>query len=269
MRTDRKNPFASNMLVSLKDDKWLNYQRIAGRIASDALIALEQEVEKRTQLSLIDLNAYAEEIITKAGGIPTFKGYGKPPFPAGVCISVGKKLVHGIPTGYRLQEGDVVSFDLGVTIEGAIADTAITCIYGQAKSEQHVKLVRATEEALTQGIRAIQVGKRLGCIGEAIYKSARNSNFSVINNYGGHGLSWNTPHDSPFVANKSTSSEGIRIQNNLTLAIEPMLTTGSVKTWTDKDGWTVWCEAEMSSHFEHTIYVHEDCVEIITDRSRL
>jgi methionyl aminopeptidase len=120
-----------------------------------------------------------------------------------------------------------------------------------------------------QGIQAVRVGKRLGCIGEAIYKSAKNNGFSIIQQYGGHGISWGTPHASPFVANKSSANEGMRMQNNLTLAIEPMLTMGSTKTWTDEDGWTVWCEAEISAHWEHTIYLHEDRVEIITDRSKL
>ncbi len=268
MRTDSKNPFANNMVVSLKDDKWLDYQRIAGRIASDALSALEREVENKTQLSMIDLNVYAEEIIVKAGGIPTFKGYGKPPFPAGVCISVNKQLVHGIPTDYHLQEGDIVSFDLGVTIDGAIADTALTCIYGKPKTDEHARLVKDTEEALMRGIRAIQVGKRLGVIGQAIYKYAHGLRYSVVNNYGGHGLDWNIPHASPFVANKSTEHEGIRIQPGLSIAIEPMLVCGSdPTTTTGEDGWTVYTK-EIGAHFEHSVFVHEDRVEVITSRDR-
>lgn len=267
MRTDgRKNVFATNMVVKLKDQSWLDKQREAGKIASDALLLLQQRVEEKTTRSLLELNQIAEELITKAGGIATFKGYKG--FSAGVCISVNKQLVHGIPTDYLLQEGDVVSFDLGVTIDGAIADTAITCICGQAKSAQHVKLVLATELALMKGIQAIKVGSRLGCIGEAIYKSARSNNFSVVNNYGGHGLDWNMPHASPFVANKSTANEGIRIQPGLAIAIEPMLVIGSSPaTTTSADGWTV-STPEIGAHFEHSIFVHEDRVEIITDRTR-
>ena len=273
MRTDRsKNNFATNMIVSLKDDKWLQYQRIAGRIASDALIALEKEVENRTQLSMIDLNAMAEEIITKAGGIPTFKGYGSKsnPFPTGVCISINQALVHGIPTDYKLKEGDIVSFDLGVTIEGAIADTAITCVYGglaNARSHHRV-VVSKTQHALEQGIRAIKVGNRLGCIGQAIYKTARSAgDVCVINNYGGHGLDWNLAHAAPFVANKSTDTEGIFIQPGLTLAIEPMLVCGSdATTTTGKDGWTVYTK-DIGAHWEHSVFVHQDHVEVITHRS--
>lgn len=265
MRDGRKNVFASNMFVDLKDDKWLALQRIAGRIASDALLLLDNAVKEKSTKSLIDLNQMAEDFITNAGGICTFKGYKG--FPAGVCISVNKQLVHGIPTDYQLQEGDIVSFDLGVTVDGAIADTAITCIYGQPKSEQHVKLVKATEESLMQGIKAIKVGKRLGCIGEAIFNVVKTSGFSVVNNYGGHGLDWNTPHASPFVENKSDATKGIRIQSGLAIAIEPMLVIGRPDTQTGSDGWTVYTP-DIGAHFEHSVFVHEDHVEIITDRNR-
>jgi methionyl aminopeptidase len=265
MRDERKNQFASNMFVSLKNQDWLEKQRIAGRVASDALLLLEDGIMHGTGASLLELNNLAETFIQDNKCSCTFKNYKS--FPAGVCISVNKQLVHGIPTTYRLQEGDLISFDLGATYEGAIADTAITCIYGKPKYEQHVKLVRATEEALMKGIAAIQVGKQLGCIGEAIYKFARSNGFSVVNNYGGHGISWNTPHDSPFVANKGVSNEGIRIQPGLAIAIEPMLVIGSPATETGKDGWTVYTQ-DIGAHFEHSIYVHEDHVEIITDRTK-
>jgi methionyl aminopeptidase len=261
-----KGLFTENCLVRLKDNDWLNKQRVAGRIAAEALKLLEGLVKSKTSSSLKELNAIAEEHIARNNGIPTFKNYKG--FPAGVCISVNKQLVHGIPTDYKLQDGDLVSFDLGVTIEGAIADTAITCIYGEPKYPRHVELVKATEEALMQGIQAVEVGKRLGVIGQAISKCAKAMGFEVISQYGGHGLDWDIPHAPPFVSNKSGANEGIRIQPGLTIAIEPMLTTGSIKTWTDKDGWTVHCDAD-SAHFEHSVYVHEDHVEIITDRSKL
>lgn len=267
MRDGRKNEFASNIFVSFKDQDWLEKQRIAGKITAGALLLLESEVKQGTTKSLLELDKLAETYIRDNGCTPTFFLYKG--FPNSVCISANRQLVHGIPTDYHLQDGDVVSFDLGATYQGTIGDSALTCIYGRPKSQQHIKLIQATEEALMKGIEAIQIGKQLGCIGEAIYKSARSNGFSVINNYGGHGLDWNVPHAPPFVANKSTANEGIRMMPGLTIAVEPMLTTGSVKTWTDKDGWTVWCEAEMSAHFEHTIYIHENRVEIITDREKL
>jgi methionyl aminopeptidase len=152
---------------------------------------------------------------------------------------------------------------LGVTIDDVIADTAITCIYGDAKSARHIELIKTTEECLAKGIESIKVGKRLGCIGNAIYKHASNKGFGVITNYGGHGISYNTPHEYPFICNKASQEEGEIIQPGLTIAIEPLLCIGSSETKVDKDGWTV-CTSNLSAHFEHSIYVHENSVEIIT-----
>lgn len=267
MKISTKNTFAFNSLIKLKNDDWLNKQRVAGKIAGKTLLLLENLVKEKSTKSLLELNNIAEEYIINQGALCTFKNYKG--FPNGVCCSVNKQLVHGIATDYKLQDGDVVSFDLGATYEGAIADTAITCIYGSPKSDLHVKLIKTTEEALMKGIQAIEVGKKIGCIGNAIYRHAKSGSFGVITDYGGHGLDWDQPHTTPFIANKAALDEGIRIQPGLSIAIEPMFTSGSTKTWVDNDGWTVWCEAEISTHWEHSVYVHENSVEIITDRSNL
>lgn len=259
-----------NGLFKLKNKEWLEKQRVAGKIAANALSMLEHLVKERTEKSLLELDRLAYEYINDHGCQPTFLGYHN--FPNSCCISVNKQLVHGIPTNYVLQEGDLVSFDLGATYQESIADTAITCIYGEAKSE-YVKLVSACETALMEGINAIAVGKRLGVIGNAIYKSARNNGFSVVTQYGGHGICNHAdgkgmPHAPPFVSNKASSDEGIRIQPNMVLAIEPLLVLGgSTGTKVDKDGWTVWSE-NISAHFEHSVFIHEDHVEIITDRRK-
>lgn len=266
MRLNSKESFAASSFVTLKDQNWLDKQRVAGKIAAQTLAALQKKVEEKTTESLIELNTFAENLITSAGGIPTFKSYKG--FPAGICISVNKQLVHGIPTDYHLQEGDVISFDLGVTIDGAIADTAITCIYGQPKSEKHVTLIKATEESLMKGIEAISVGKRLGVIGNAISRCAKGYGFGIITKYGGHGLEWYQPHASPFVENKSEPESGIRIQPGLAIAIEPMLVLGSTDTKVLDDGWTV-VTNDIGAHFEHSVYIHSDHVEIITDRRGL
>ena len=261
-----KNPFSSNALIKLKDKDWLDKQRVAGKIAAQSLVKLKGYVEGKTFHSMATLSEVIERFITEAGGTPTFKGYKG--FPAGVCISVNKALVHGIPDDTVLDDGDVVSFDLGVTYEGAIADTAITCIFGPPKNEKHVQLVQATEEALMKGIEAVAVGKKLGVIGNAISRYAKSKGFGLVDKYGGHGLDWNIPHASPFVANRADPEEGPRIQPGLAIAIEPMLVIGSPNTRTLDDGWTVVTD-DIGAHFEHSIYVHEDHVEIITDRSKL
>jgi methionyl aminopeptidase len=273
MRTNiPKGSFSDNNLVRLKNEDWLQKQRVAGKIAASALLLLDNEVKQGTTKTLLELDKLAETYIRDNGGTPTFLLYKG--FPNNCCISVNKQLVHGIPTDYVLQEGDIVSFDLGVTVEGAIADTAITCIYGTPLSDKHVQLVKETEAALMKSIAALDMGRklgsqdRLGLIGETIYKHSRKHNYGVINNYGGHGLDWNIPHAPPFVENKSEHTKGMRIQPGLTIAIEPMFTLGSTTTTTAEDGWTV-VTPDLSAHFEHSIFVHEDHVEIITDRSNL
>lgn len=260
------NSFSQNGFVKLKNQDWLDKQRIAGKIAAKTLLLLEGFVKGKTFHSTATMNLAAEKYIIDAGGLPTFKGYKG--FPAGICISVNKHLVHGIPDDTILDDGDLVSFDLGVTYQGAIADTAITCIFGTPKSERHVELVKATERALMKGIVAVKVGNRLGSIGHAIGKYANSTGFGLITNYGGHGLDWDIPHAAPFVSNSGSTDEGIRIQPGLAIAIEPMLVIGSTATKTLADGWTV-ATNDVGAHFEHSIYVHEDHVEIITDRTGL
>ena len=262
MRTNTSSgPFSDNGLIRLKDENWLQNQRVAGKVAAGALSLLEKEVKSGTTKTMLELDKLADTYIRDNGCQPTFYLYKG--FPNSVCISINRQLVHGICTDYRLQEGDKVSFDLGCTFNKAIADTAITTVFGQASVEQ-LKILTACEEALFNGISAVSIGKRLGCIGKAINKSAKG--YGNIVKYGGHGLDWDQPHASPFVANDANENEGIRLQSNLTLALEPMLTSGSTKTWVDKDGWSVWCEAPMVSHFEHTIFLHNDHVEVITYR---
>src|ERR1700733_12789337 len=142
--------------VILQDQKWLDRQRIAGRVVANTLTLLENAVKENTTKSLIELNAMAEEYIENNGCSATFKNYKG--FPAGVCISINRQLVHGIPTDYKLQDGDKISFDLGATYEGAIADSAITLIYGEPKSKKHAALAADTQQALYTGIKAISIG---------------------------------------------------------------------------------------------------------------
>lgn len=263
MKLISNKSLSSNGLFKLKNQDWLDKQRIAGRTAAGALVLLEEEVKKGTKKTLLELSCLAEEFILKNECTPTFKNYKG--FPAAVCISVNKQLVHGIPTDYLLQDGDVVKFDLGATYQGAIADSAITCIYGNSKFSNHTKLVSSCYESLMKGISAIAVGQNLGVIGHAIHKSAKGNGFSVITDYGGHGLDWNRPHAPPFVANKANPNDDIRIQAGLAIAIEPMLVPYDTSSHVSKDGWTVLTN-EIGAHFEHSIFVHSDHVEILTKR---
>jgi methionyl aminopeptidase len=267
-----KGLFNETSIITLKGVKTLKSYRAAGKIAAAALVLLEGLVKDKTIRSLLELDRIAEEFIITNKGIPTFKGYHG--FPNAVCISVNKQLVHGIPSKYVLQEGDVVSFDLGVTIDGCVADTAITCIYGEPNSQQQADLVKCTEKALNNGIAAIKIGNRLGCIGDAIYRTAKKHNLAVVESYGGHGLDTaqdgtGIPHAPPFVCNRDIPDNGIHIENGLVIAIEPLFVIGSSnKTIVADDKWTVITQ-DISSHHEHTIFVHDNYAEIITDRSNL
>src|SRR5690606_22368850 len=219
MRINNISNKSTNSIIDLKDNEWLEKLRVAGNIVANSLSILEEMVIEKKQLSLIDMNNIIENYIISREAVPTFKGYHG--FPCGVCISVNKTVVHGIPNDYKVQDGDVVSFDLGATFEGAIADSAITCIFGTPKNEEHINLLKANNDALYAGIGAIAVGRQLGVIGEAINKVAIKSKFASIDEYGGHGIG-SEPHMAPFVSNNDKFNNGIRIQEGLTIAIEPM-----------------------------------------------
>jgi len=257
--------FSNIGLFRLKDEKFLINQRIAGKVVAQTHLLLEKLLNNH---SLIELDKIAENFILQNNCIPTFKGYRN--YPNTCCMSVNNNLVHGIPSNYRLQEGDIIKIDLGATYNGSIADSATTYIIGTAKSELHKQLLKVTKEALDLAIKSVQVGKRIGCIGETIYKHVNNNGFKPILNYGGHGVCIDNGisilHAPPFISNKDSSNNGFRIEPGLVICIEPMITINDITTWVDKDGWSVYTK-EVNTHEEHTLFIHENYVEIITDRN--
>jgi methionyl aminopeptidase len=270
MKINNNTPFVNSSLITIQDQKWLDNARIAGRIAAEAINKLKFYVENKTFHSMATLNDLIERFIENESGMPTFKNYKG--FPSGVCISVNEQLVHGIPTDIVLANGDIVSFDLGCTYNGSIADTATTLIFGQPKSNEHTKLVQATEEALVKAIQSIRIGKRLGVIGYTINKVAKQYGYSVVSSYGGHGISMTSnnigvPHAAPFINNVSELNENVRAEVGMVIAIEPLFVLGSSnKTKVSEDNWTVVCD-NLCSHSEHTLYLHEDHIEIISWRN--
>lgn len=258
-----KNNFAENSLIILKDELWLKRQKHAGRCVANILKECGNLIKTTApNLSLKDLEQLTYLYTRNMDCIPTFLNYKG--FPGAACISVNKQLVHGIPTDYILQDGDIISVDLGATFEGAIADAARTWIYGNPKSPEHVRLLKVGREALDNGVKAVKVGSRLGEIGYAIHNTVKNTNYSSIINYGGHGINYSQPHADPFVSNKDIPTNGIRIRNGLSIAIEPMLVIGSSKTDILDDGWTV-ITSGLSCHFENSICVMNDVVHILTE----
>jgi methionyl aminopeptidase len=255
--------FSDLTLVKLKDEHWLARQKVAGQCVAKCLARSRELIEAQTpNLTLKDLEAECLQIILSMKCTPTFLGYKG--FPGVICASINTQLVHGIPSEYVLQPGDVVKVDLGATYQGAIADAAITAIYGAPKSPDHLLLVESCRDALANGIKAVAVGKRIGAIGNAIQHVVKRTRFGLITDYGGHGLDENTPHAEPFVANKALQTSGVRIQPGMTLAIEPMVVLGSdTRSWVSSDGWTVNTNT-IGAHFEHTIYVSASGVQVLT-----
>lgn len=254
--------FINNEFISLKDDDWLQKQRIAGKCVGNILAKSKHLIESATpNLNLLDIENFAIECIESFDCTATFKDYKG--FPGSICASVNNELVHGIPRDYVLQKGDVVKIDLGATYDGVIADAAITAIYGEPIKKDHVYMLELCKKSLDKAIDSIAVGKQLGIIGQTIYRTVRGYPYHLITNYGGHGLELNTPHAHPFVYNKAKAKEGIRIQKGLTIAIEPMLSLKSDKTKVLDDGWTI-VTKDISCHFEHTIFVHDTYTEIMT-----
>ncbi|HVI39875.1 MAG TPA: type I methionyl aminopeptidase [Anaerovoracaceae bacterium] len=259
--------FSETQIIKLKDKNWFDRQKIAGQCVATCLKTSKEIIEShKPAISLKYIEAVCLEIIKSMNCSPTFLGYKG--FPGAICASVNTQLVHGIPTDYVLQDGDVVKIDLGATYQGAIGDAAITAIYGAPKHPEHPKLIQACKLALDNAIKMVAVGKRLGVIGSAIHYINRSTRYGLITNYGGHGIDEDTPHAQPFVANKAQSLSGVRLQPGMTLAIEPMMVIGEAKTRTESDGWTV-VTPGIGAHFEHTIFIAEDKVHVMTDYENL
>lgn len=252
------------LFVKLQTSEDIEKFRIAGKVVAAALTNLENLVKEKTTLTLKELDLLTKDYIVSQNCLPTFLGYRG--FPATCCMSVNKQLVHGIPNDYVLQEGDLISFDLGATFENTIADSAITCIYGKAKYDWHTEIIQSSQLALYAGIKAMKPGNRIGTIGHAIYKSARLNGFKVVDRLGGHGVS-DILHDDPFIPNSAEINEGIRMQAGNMFAIEPLLVPNNSSTVPHmaEDNWTVMTKME-GSHHEHSVALFEGHVEILTKR---
>ena len=257
-----------SIVVPLENTQWLDDQRYAGRVLAKIMLNLQQEIVNKSGKSLIDYSEFVDHEITKAGCSAIFKNYKG--FPAACCISVNQTLVHGIPTSYRLQEGDLVSFDFGVKYNESMVDSAKTFIFGKEKSKNHVDLINATNLSLEKAIKSIRLGEKMGIIGYTISRTAKKLGFNVINELGGHGISRGRIHASPFVPNKSNPDEGIRFQAGMTFAIEPLLIGGfaSDKIHISNDGWSVEC-TDYCAHAEHTVFLHNDYIEVLTETDPL
>lgn len=209
-----------------------------------------------------ELEQFADERIRALGGIPAFKGYRG--YPASICTSVNEEVVHGIPSTRTLVDGDIVSIDLGVNVDGFYGDAAITVQIGNANDPETSKLLRVTEEALYYGIENAVEGKRLLDISHAIQRHVEQNGFSVVRTFCGHGIGREL-HEEPQIPNYGFPGRGPRLRDGMTLAIEPMVNAGTHEVRILDDGWTaVTGDGRRSAHFEHTVLVTSNRPKILT-----
>lgn len=209
-----------------------------------------------------DLGALSEKLAARNHAKPAFKGYQG--FPYALCVSVNEEVVHGLPSKRRrLKQGDLVSLDFGVVIDGYYGDAAITVPIGDV-SEEAGKLCRATENALHEGIRQVVVGHRLSDISHAIQQYAEARGFSVVREFAGHGIGQQL-HESPQIPNFGPPGKGVRLKPGMVFAIEPMINEGSGDVEMLPDQWTaVTADRRLSAHFEHTVAVTENGPDILS-----
>jgi methionyl aminopeptidase len=234
----------------------------AGRLVGEVLTELAAHVAPG--VSTRDLDALAEARITNAGAVPAFKGYHG--YPATICASINEEVIHGIPSARRLlKEGDVISLDVGASLDGYFGDSAVTLAVG-AVSEEAARLLRVTEESLYKAIDRVVAGNRISDIGHAVQQHVEANGFSVVREFVGHGIG-RRMHEEPQVPNYGEPGRGPRLAEGMVLAIEPMVNAGKAAVKVLADGWTaVTRDGTLSAHFEHTVAVTADGPWILTAR---
>ena len=233
--------------------------RASGQLVGEVLRELRGLVEPG--ITTMEIDHAAERMIRDAGAYPTFKGYNG--FPYSICASVNEQVVHGFPSKYELQEGDIFSIDVGVTLNGFVGDTATTVPVGDV-SEARMKLIRVTEECLQLAIEQCREGNHLGDIGSAVQNHAEAHGYSVVREYVGHGIG-RRMHEDPQIPNYGKPGKGAKIKKGYVFALEPMVNMGSHYTKTLADKWTVvTIDGQPSAHAEHTVAVTDQGPEVLT-----
>ncbi len=210
-----------------------------------------------------EIDKFIYTSIRKKNSMPSFKGYGKPPYPASSCISINEEVIHGIPSKRKLQNGDIVGIDIGVYYNGYHADRATTFMVGDVSNEAR-ELVKTTEASFYNGVSSIKAGSHLGDLSNAIQKTVEAKGYSVVREFTGHGIG-SKLHEKPSVAHYGAKGTGVILPLYTTIAVEPMINMGTHKVYIADDDWTViTADEKLSSHYEHTIVVLEDGIEILT-----
>jgi methionyl aminopeptidase len=247
--------------IHLKSPEEIARMRAAGRLNAQALTAVRALLQ--TGMTTADLNAAAEEILRKHGAYSPFKGYGHPPFPGSICVSINEQLVHGIPGKRRLKEGDIVSVDCGTVLDGYVGDSAFTAGVGEISPTAR-RLIEVTEQALQVGIAMMRLGNKTGDVSAAIQQFVEGSGFCVVREYTGHGVG-RSMHEGPQVPNYGRPGTGIPLRAGMTIALEPMVLVGSARTRVLADRWTVVsADGSLTAHQEHSVAVTDGDPLILT-----
>lgn len=246
-------------MIICKSEAEIALMREAGRIVAETLRRVAEAAVPG--VTTLELDRIAEETIRSHGATPSFKGYNG--FPGSVCISVNEELVHGIPGQRTLKEGDIVTIDVGAEVGGYHADSAWTYGVGNISAEAR-RLLEVTEQSLYAGLALVKPGVRLYTISHAIQRVIEDAGMSVVREYVGHGVGQNL-HEEPQIPNYGLPDRGPRLKPGMTLAIEPMVVDGPRFVKTLDDNWTVVTEdGSLCAHFEHTVAVTQDGMEILT-----
>jgi methionyl aminopeptidase len=248
--------------INIKTPAEIKIMREAGRINATVLAKVRELLQPG--VTTAELNAAAEEVLKSHNCVSPFKGYGRPPFPTSITVSLNDEMVHGIPHPKRkLKEGDIVSIDCGTIHEGYVADSAFTAGVGQISPEA-ANLLKVTEEALFVGIQKMRKGNRTGDISAAIQNFVESKGLHVTREYTGHGVG-RTMHEGPQVPNIGIAGTGALLKPNMTIALEPMVLIGTYQTRVLPDQWTVVsADGSLTAHFEHTVAVSEGEPLILT-----
>jgi len=246
-------------LIIRKSQAEIEKMARAGRVLRECLNLLGRMIEPG--ITTIELDRVAEKYIVDEGGIPTFKGYQG--FPGSICASPNDMVVHGIPGKVRLREGDIVGIDVGVTMDGYIADAATTFPVGVITGEAS-DLLRVTEESLMQGIAQCRIGNRVGDISHAVQTHAEAHGYSVVRSMVGHGVG-HEMHEDPQVPNFGPPGQGPELREGMVIAIEPMINMGGSEVEVGEDSWAIYTkDGSLSAHFEHTVAITKKGPRILT-----
>ncbi|HSE61671.1 MAG TPA: type I methionyl aminopeptidase [Candidatus Saccharimonadales bacterium] len=250
------------MFTRVKTQSEIEAMRASGQILASVLKKINATAEPG--MTGLDASQIAKTELKAHGAIGTFYGVpGRPPFPDVICISINDEVVHGIPDSRQFKDGDVVSFDFGVTYDGMVTDSAFSKVIGKStKTKQN--LLKATERSMYAGIEQLKNGVRVGDIGSAIQKVLDAANLGIVRDLVGHGVG-HEMHEDPNIPNYGVSGTGPTLKAGMTIAIEPMATVGNPAVKMLGDGWTIsTVDGSLAAHFEHTILITEDGYDILT-----